>query len=233
MWKKILNKRTIYIVLFALLYAICAGVSLYHAIAFFGLANNPFTATMLAGAFEIGQAAVLFSLLTSKKDRSKILPWVLMFIFTLVQILGNVFSSYEYLIKYSGEMLIYFKQPIFIWTDIPDDQCNVILSYLLGGLLPITCLALTSMITNFLEDENEEKLADLGATDMEISEIRDKVDEIDLITDNKEELENEIKKIEEPEEIPLAAPEPVVEIIEEKLEKNPKEVPENPGFVNI
>ncbi|MCH5166907.1 MAG: hypothetical protein J1F35_03355 [Erysipelotrichales bacterium] len=219
MWKKILNKRTIYIGLFALLYLICAGVSLYHAIAFFGLANNPFTATMLAGAFEVGQAAVLFSLLTSKKDRSKILPWVLMFIFTLVQILGNVFSSYEYLIKYSGDMLIYFKQPIFIWTDIPDDQCNVILSYLLGGLLPITCLALTSMITNFLEDETTEKLENLGATEEEIQEIKDKTEELNLITDNTKELEKEV---------PLSS-----SIEDNKKVDKQQEIPEIPGFVNL
>lgn len=219
MWTKIFNKKTIYIGLFAILYLACAWVSIYHAIAFFGLANDSFMATMLAVTFEIGQAAVLFSLLTSKKDRSKVLPWVLMFIFTLVQVLGNVFSSYEYLLTHSMEMLKYFKEPIFIWTDLPDDQCNVILSYLLGGLLPITCLALTSMITNFIGDEEKEKLKDMNLSDEQIKDIEKNNDELTLLTDNKKELKNVVKQ-----EIAKAIfEEPKKEVVEEQKDESSNE----------
>jgi len=111
---------------------------------------------ILAFAFEVGQAAVLFSLLTSPKDRSRIMPWVLMTMFTLVQVIGNVYSSYKYIILNSVENLRYFKEPIFIWTDLPDAQANVIIVYLVGALLPIAALLLTSMITNYLTDQSEE-----------------------------------------------------------------------------
>ena len=153
---KYLNKKTIYIGLFATLYLIVAFSSFYHAVAFFGLANNSWMSVILAFAFEIGQAAVLFSLLTSQKDRSRIMPWVLMFMFTLVQVIGNVFSSYKYLITNSVENLRYFKEPIFIWTDLPDDQTTVIITYIVGAILPIAALLLTSMITNYLNDNEEE-----------------------------------------------------------------------------
>ena len=112
---------------------------------------------ILALAFEIGQSAVLFSLLTSKKDRGRIMPWVLMSMFTLVQVIGNVYSSYKYIITNSVENLRYFKEPIFIWTDLPDAQANVIIVYLVGALLPIASLLLTSMITNYLTDIEELK----------------------------------------------------------------------------
>jgi len=150
------TKKTIYISLFAILYLIVAFSSFFHACAFFGLANNSWMSIILAFAFEVGQAAVLFSLLTSKKDRSRVMPWVLMGMFTLVQVIGNVYSSYKYIITNSVENLRYFKEPIFIWTDLPDTQANVIIVYLVGALLPIAALLLTSMITNYLTDQSEE-----------------------------------------------------------------------------
>ena len=151
------TKKSIYIGLFSVLYLIVAFSSFWHACAFFGLANNSWMSIILAFAFEIGQAAVLFSLLTSKKDRSRVMPWVLMTMFTLVQVIGNVFSSYKYIILNSIENLRFFKEPIFIWTTIPDDQATVIIVYLVGALLPIASLLLTSMITNYLSDQEEIK----------------------------------------------------------------------------
>ena len=151
-----LTKKTIYIGLFAILYLIVAFSSFWHACAFFGLANNSWMSIILAFAFEVGQAAVLFSLLTSAKDRSRVMPWVLMTMFTLVQVIGNVFSSYKYLITNSVENLRYFKEPIFIWTDLPDDQTTVIITYIVGAILPICALLLTSMITNYLSDNEEQ-----------------------------------------------------------------------------
>ena len=155
--KKYFTKKSIYIGLFAILYLIVAFSSFWHACAFFGLANNSWMSIILAFAFEVGQAAVLFSLLTSAKDRSRTMPWVLMTMFTLVQVIGNVFSSYKYLITNSVENLRYFKEPIFIWTDLPDDQTTVIITYIVGAILPICALLLTSMITNYLTDNEEEK----------------------------------------------------------------------------
>lgn len=149
------TKKFWYILLFGILYLIVAFSSFFHAVSFFGLANNSWMSIILAFAFEIGQAAVLFSLLTSEKDRSRIMPWILMTMFTLVQVIGNVFSSYKYIINNSVEDLRYFKEPIFIWTSIPDEQATVIIVYLVGALLPIASLLLTSMITNYLSDESE------------------------------------------------------------------------------
>ena len=172
------NKKSIYIGLFGILYLIVAFSSFFHACAFFGLANNSWMSIILAFAFEVGQAAVLFSLLTSTKDRSRIMPWVLMTMFTLVQVIGNVYSSYKYIITNSVENLRYFKEPIFIWTDLPDAQANVIIVYLVGALLPIAALLLTSMITNYLSDQSEETnaLADVSEKEQENThiELKDK-----------------------------------------------------------
>ena len=153
--------KYIYIGLFAVLYLSVALVSGIHAVAFFSLANAPALGVMLAITFEIGQAAVLFSLLTNPNQRKKIMTWVQLSIFTLVQILGNVYSSYKYIVSNSMENLRFFKEPVFIWTDLPDQMCNVIITYLVGGILPISALLLTEMLTSYLYKE-EDKVTELA-----------------------------------------------------------------------
>lgn len=174
--------KYIYIGLFATLYLSVALVSGIHAVAFFSLANAPALGVMLAITFEIGQAAVLFSLLTNPNQRKKIMTWVQLSIFTLVQILGNVYSSYKYIVSNSMENLRFFKEPVFIWTDLPDQMCNVIITYLVGGILPISALLLTEMLTSYLYKEEENKVQELERQE----EIKE-----DKKEDKKEELENE------------------------------------------
>ncbi len=176
--KKFFTKRNIYITLFAILYAVVALVSLIHSFSFFGLANNTGMSIMLGTAFEIGQAAVLFAILTSSKDRSRFMPWALMTLLTLVQIIGNVFSSYKYLMQHNVGDLQYFKEPIFVWTDLPDNVTTVLVTYIVGAVLPIVALAMTAMIANYLEDnsKNSSYLKDDKTTDVIIEEV-DKEDE--------------------------------------------------------
>ena len=149
-------KKKIYISLFATLYLIVAFSSFWHAIEFFALTNYSWMSIVLAFAFEVGQAAVLLAILTSTKDRSKFTPWILMCILTLVQIIGNVYSSYKYIMLNASENLRYFKEPIFIWMDLPDAQATVIITYISSAILPLCALLLTSMIANYLEDNKKE-----------------------------------------------------------------------------
>ena len=188
--------RKIFLILFAILYISVALVSTFHAVSFFGLANNSWVSVMLAITFEIGQAAVLFSILTGASGKNKIIPWILMCVLTLVQILGNVFSSYEYLITNSANNLRFFKEPIFVWTDLPDDQCNVILTYIIGAILPIVALLMTSMVTNYLNKDEEpikEIKDDSGTTGQDV-EVEEPVETNDPIPDTSEETFEEPKK---------------------------------------
>ena len=187
--------RNLFLCLFAILYLSVAAVSTFHAFHFFGLANNSVMAAMLAGTFEIGQAAVLFSLLTDSDNRKKYMPWVLMCILTLVQVLGNVFSSYEYIITNSMDSLRYFKEPIFIWTNLPDEQANVIVTYIQGSLLPIVCLLLTSMVTSYLSKEENNNLPNVQTSDKLEDNNNDK--QINNQSEKTEELSEENTKIED------------------------------------
>ena len=167
---------------------------------------------MLAITFEIGQAAVLFSILTGASGKNKIIPWILMCVLTLVQILGNVFSSYEYLITNSGDNLRFFKEPIFVWTDLPDDQCNVILTYIIGAILPIVALLMTSMVTNYLNKVEEH-----------IKEIKD--DTTQFIPNNDSGTTGQDGEVEEP----VETNDPVPETSEETIEEPKKES----KFINL
>ena len=188
--------RKIFLILFAILYISVALVSTFHAVSFFGLANNSWVSVMLAITFEIGQAAVLFSILTGASGKNKIIPWILMCVLTLVQILGNVFSSYEYLITNSADNLRFFKEPIFVWTDLPDDQCNVILTYIIGAILPIVALLMTSMVTSYLNKDEEliKEIKDDSRTTGQDGEVEEPVETNDPIPDTSEETFEEPKK---------------------------------------
>lgn len=146
------SKRNVYITLFSLLYVSVGLVSTFHAVSFFSLANAMWLGIILAITFEIGQASVLFSLLTSSKERSRVMSWILMIILTTVQILGNVYSSYKYLMTNSNGSLRYFKEPVFFWSELPDNIANILLTYIVGAILPIVALCMTSMVANYLED---------------------------------------------------------------------------------
>ena len=226
--------KKIYIGLFAVLYLAVAFTSTLHAVEFFGLANEVWLSVILAISFEIGQAAVLFELLTSSNDRKKIMPWVLMAIFTLVQVLGNVYSSYKYILLNSPENLRYFKEPIFIWTQLPDNQATVIVTYIIGAILPVCALLLTSMITNQLDNN---KTANKSYNDE--NEIEEKPKEI--IEENN--IENTIEKeptfeeketsIETPKEQELISEEPEKNTEEpEKNTEEPEKISEEPEKIS-
>ena len=163
----------VYIGLFIALYVAVGLVSTIHAVSFFSLANVLPLAILLAVAFEIGQAAVLFSILTDERQRKRFMPWCLMCILTLVQVIGNVYSSYKYLITNSIDLLRFFKEPIFIWGSIPDDVANVLLTYIIGAILPLVSLALSEMVTERItigEEEPDSEVSKLENIDTEVGE---------------------------------------------------------------
>ena len=149
--------KKILTILFSLLYLAVGFASVYHAISFFSISNSYWLAVILALAFEIGQAAVLFSLLVNKSKKT--MPWILMGVLTLVQVLGNVYSSYQYAALNSPEEIKYFTDSVLFFVQDPDPQVNqVMISYITGAILPIVALCMTSMIVDVSGVENEREM---------------------------------------------------------------------------
>lgn len=219
-------KDKIYIILFSILYICIGTISCIHAYEFFGLANQKIMAAVLSGAFEVGQAAVLFALLTSEKERNKIMPWVLMVIFTLVQIMGNIYACYKHIMLYSQDLLQYFKEPIFIWTNLPDAQATVIVTYVVAAILPICGLLLTSMVTNFLDKDTDKVKKEEQESEQQKEEeiIEEEIvnklptQEPEILESNDEEVIKEIPS-EEPTE------KPTEEVVYKEIKKKDNEQP--------
>ena len=172
------------VTLFTLLYGLSAFVSGYHAIEFFSLANAYWLAVLLAITFEIGQAAVLFYVLQSKTKSYG--PWVLMIVLTLTQCIGNIFSSHKYMVTHSMEDIKYFTDSVLFFVADPDPKVNIVfIDYIVGFLLPIVALAMTSMVVEILKDPSI-KDKDIAINDDNTEEKGEEVDEI------------KVQKIEEP-----------------------------------
>lgn len=147
--------RTILLVVFIILYLCVGFVSCYHAIAFFSISNIGWLATILAIAFEVGQAVVLFSILI-KPSEKKAMPWILMGILTIVQILGNVFSSYRYAMLNNIDQIDYFTKSVLFFVQSPNPEYNyVMISYITGAILPVVALCMTSMVVSVLNPKKE------------------------------------------------------------------------------
>lgn len=170
------------VTLFALLYGLSAFVSGYHAIEFFSLANAYWLALLLAITFEIGQAAVLFYVLQSKTKSYG--PWVLMIVLTLTQCIGNIFSSHKYMVTHSMEDIKYFTDSVLFFVADPDPKVNIVfIDYIVGFLLPIVALAMTSMVVEILKDPS---IKDESVVIEDNNEVPEEVEEI------------KVQKIEEP-----------------------------------
>lgn len=155
--KEKFNLKKVLIWLFATLYLSVAFVSTWHAIFFFGLSNNMFLAIVLAVTFEIGQAAVLFTIL-SRAASQNLLPWTLMSVLTLVQVLGNVFSSYKYMVTQNADQIEYFTKSVLFFVQSPNPDYNyVMISYITGAILPIVSLCMTAMVVNVLDKKSEDE----------------------------------------------------------------------------
>jgi hypothetical protein len=168
--------KKILTILFSILYLAVGFVSVYHAIAFFSISNENWLAIILALAFEIGQAAVLFSLLVNKSKKT--MPWILMTVLTLVQVLGNVYSSYQYAAIHSAEEIKYFTDSVLFYLQDPDPKVNqVMISYITGAILPIVALCMTSMIVDVSGVEKKEEVEQPKETE-EVKDIDNKESKI-------------------------------------------------------
>ena len=151
--------KRILTILFSILYLAVGFVSVYHAINFFAISNEGWLALILAIAFEIGQAAVLFSLLVNKSKKT--MPWILMVVLTLVQVLGNVYSSYQYAAINSMDEIKYFTDSVLFYLQDTNPQVNqVMISYITGAILPIVALCMTSMIVDVSGVDNKNEVVE-------------------------------------------------------------------------
>ena len=194
-----MNKKTLYNIFiwtFIVLYACTALISCIHAVDFFSIGNVSWMSIMLACVFELGLATVLASLLLSD-NKNKIMPWVLMVILTTVQVIGNVYSCFKFISLSEINYYQYLQKPLLFWINgISEETVMIIISYIIGALLPIVALCMTTMVANnlkFVEDDNKTDITSEENNNKKTS--NDNINhslEIDI--PNKEEINSQIKQ---------------------------------------
>lgn len=152
------NKYKTLISLFVCLYVMVAGISFFHAIDFFNVGNNYWMSVILAFAFEVAQAAVLFAILTTNHKKSW-LAWTMLILLVTVQCSANVYSVYKYM-SLSGEQFYqYIKDSLLFWMyTIDEKEVKVTVSWVIGALLPLIALGMTAMVAdtmNYVEDDQK------------------------------------------------------------------------------
>lgn len=219
------NKNLLYYFLisgFVLLYIITAFISFCHAIEFFEIGNMSWMATLLAGVFELGQMVVLFSLLLTDNKKTTI-PWILLIILTSVQVVGNVFSVFKYISLSDTGYYVYLQKPLIDWwlSGVSVETIQVIISWIIGALLPIIALFMTSMVSNNIK-LLKSKENDVYEENKDIPEkIEDKLDvKSETVEPKNEEAVDEIRiddvNVVEQIEVPHTIEEEVHEVPKDK-----------------
>ena len=153
-----MNQRRLYKVFiwgFLLLYLMVAAISFFHAIQFFSVGNNITMSVVLAFAFEVGLALSLAAVLLSDANKRATLPWILMIVLTAVQVIGNVYSTYKYMALSDVEYYQYLAKPLLFWMEgVTEDSVQIVVSWIIGAILPIIALFMTDMVATNIKNLN-------------------------------------------------------------------------------
>ena len=133
---------------FVTLYLMVSVISTIHVIDFFKLSNPDWLAISLAIAFEVGAAASLASLIALKK-MNKGLVWMLFFLLTGMQAMGNTYYAYVNLKDFTAwiELFGLMEEDIIFQKRV--------LSIVSGAILPIVALGFIKSLVDYIKPEEE------------------------------------------------------------------------------
>jgi hypothetical protein len=154
-------------------------ISTIHVIDFFKLSNPTWLAVSLAIAFEVGAAASLASLIALNK-MNKTLVWILFFLLTAMQAMGNTYYAFVNLEDYKA------WSELFGLIEEEEIFQKRILSIVSGAILPIVALGFIKSLVDYIRPESEE-----------ISET-EKEEEVEKILDGGKPTDEEPQDISEP-----------------------------------
>ena len=97
-------------------------------------------------------------------------------VLTLVQVLGNVYSSYSYMIINNLDSVKYFTDSVLFYIQDPDPQVNqVMISYITGAILPIVSLCMTSMVVDAAGLEHGGETVEVKSVPIDLTEVIDDI----------------------------------------------------------
>ena len=250
MKNKLTNKLFIYAFLF--LYALVAFISFCHAIEFFDIGNTHWMSIMLAFAFELGLAVCLASILIGTNKRNNI-AWILLTLLVVVQVIGNTYSVFKYISNSDVDYYNYLAKPLLFWIqEVSQETVQIIVSWIMGAILPIVALLMTEMVANGIKETQED------FDEKEVKQIEDKsVQEQTVVSEEPVEVQKAVvekgnfvdepvvkqadEPIKEPEQVesvvydnkveqdePIKEPEKVEDVVEDNKVGQVEDVKEEP-----
>lgn len=190
--QKVLHKVFIWGFLF--LYLLVALISFCHAVQFFGIGNVKWMSISLAFAFELGLALSLASILLSDKNKKQTLPWILMITLTAVQVVGNVYSVFRYISVSDVDYYQYLAKPLlFFIEEVDENTIQIIVSWIMGAILPVVALMMTDMVANNIKNASEDKVEPIESVKDESvkDKLEEDIEEQPAVEEKKEEPEKE------------------------------------------
>lgn len=140
-------------------------ISMFHLVSFFILGNLNWMACILAITFEIGALASLISF--SVMDRIKKTPIYAIFaILFLMQLIGNVYSSFEYTsfkMMENPQWLDTLKEfinttvKIFGGEKVNDEYIKYILACFIGMPIPLISISFIKSLVDYVDTEKPNK----------------------------------------------------------------------------
>jgi len=163
--------KTLIIILFLAVPTFSSFISTIHLINLFSLGNNTWISIILSLVYEIGSLAAFVTPFVLTK-LNKPLLWSVFIILVFLQILGNVYYSFEYIniqLISNPQWLDSFKElsTYFVGNDI--SQIKIFLSSLISVPIPLISLFFLKAVISYIEPEN----AINGKTDDESKEIKE------------------------------------------------------------
>lgn len=133
-------------------------ISMIHLVDLFYLGNPSWISYTVSVAVEIGAIASFLTLsILSKLNKG--IVWSMFILLFLMQVIGNVYFSYDWITKRIAESPLWianFKEMMeFFIFEIDDKTTKMILSLLIGVPIPLISVFLLKSTTDYLGDDTE------------------------------------------------------------------------------
>jgi hypothetical protein len=226
--KKYTKIQILNIIAFLIVPIISSFISTYHIVNFFQIGNSFLLSMFLSISFELGALASAISITILDKI-SKLVTWAIFLILIVFQIIGNVYYTFDYIVKQEMLNPKYLDVPqrfiTYFWEFETTDEVRMFLSILIGIPIPLISLAFLKTLVDYISNPDEEKVSKeveiVPTTETELSVV----EEVEpILAPTTEEPENVILE-EEVSEQPIETQEPIQEVVSEEEPTQQQEQP--------
>jgi hypothetical protein len=195
--KKYTKIQIINIIAFLIVPIISSFISTYHIVNFFQIGNSFALSMFLSISFELGALASAISITILDKI-SKFVTWAIFLILIVFQIIGNVYYTFEYIVRQEVLDPKYLDVParfIAYFLDFETtDEIRMFLSILIGIPIPLISLAFLKTLVDYISNHNDEEVKSVEVseevkeeTSPEILEVDETIEDVYNLEENSEE----------------------------------------------